>query len=294
MKYIIVTNTINRPVTLVERSLRASLNQKIPPIKVILIDQNRTPIKLPKDIAENSLFQVQKVDYLSVSAARNNLNFPSETEWIFFCDDDGYPCEDYSERLLRIISENANLEILAGSIVRDDNNEFYSLRHKKGGSLKYFRNTKNLMGSNFVIKVDTFLNLGKFDENFGVGSYWGSSEETDFCWNAYFNNVKMEFFPELKVYHVPPFNESVKGGFIKAFYYGVGKGALVAKWIFIKKEPKVIYEFIEMLVVPLLQSARGILTLKPQLIVTNFISLYGRIFGVIKFLIGQKTDSNYK
>lgn len=282
MKYVIVTNTINRPVELVERCISASLNQKIQPLKVILIDQNKTPMEFHKDILSNPLFEVQKVDCLSVSAARNNLKIPPEAEWIFFCDDDGYPCEDYSERFLKIISENENLKIVAGSIVRDDNNEFYSLRHKKGGSLKYFRNTKNLMGSNFAVKVKTFLELGKFDENFGVGSYWGSSEETDFCWNAYFNNIKMEYFPELKVYHVPPFNESAKGGIKKAFNYGIGKGALVYKWLVKKKKLKVVFEFIEMFLVPVVQSIRGIIFFKPQLIATNIAAVIGRIYGFIK------------
>jgi GT2 family glycosyltransferase len=282
MKYIIVTNTYNRNKNLVERSLRASLSQKIQPVKVILIDQNKIPIELSKDITTNPLFQVQKVNSTSVSVARNSLKFPAGTDWVFFCDDDGYPCEDYSERLYSIISKNKNIEIIAGSIIRDDNNEFYSLRHKKGGSLKYFRNTKNLMGSNFVIKVKKFLELEKFDENFGVGTYWGSSEETDFCWNAYFKKCKMEYFPELKVYHVPPFNESIKKGFKKAFYYGIGKGALVYKWLVKKRKLVVIFELIEMFIVPITQSIRAILLLKPQLILMNIAAMMGRILGFIK------------
>jgi len=282
MKYIVVTNTFNRPIHLVERSLRASLTQKISPLKVVLIDQNKTPIELPNDITENPLFQVQKVDYASVSAARNSLKIPVETDWIFFCDDDGYPCEDYSEKLQKIIFANENIEILAGSIIRDDNKEFYTLRHKKGGSLKHFRNSKNLMGSNFVIRGSTFLRLGKFDEKFGVGSYWGSSEETDFCWSAYFNNVEMGYFPELKVYHIAPFNESVRGGFKKAFYYGIGKGALVYKWLVKKRKVKVVFELIEMFMVPFLLSIRAILILKPQLIITNIAAVSGRIYGFIK------------
>lgn len=282
MKYIIVTNTFNRSVSLVERSLRASLKQNPAPVKVILIDQNIAPIKLAEDITANPFFHLQKVGDVSVSAARNKLEIPDEAEWIFFCDDDGYPCHDYSAKLQKIIKENEGIEILAGSIIRDDNNDFYTLRHKKGGSLKYFRNTKNLMGSNFVIKVKTFLELGKFDENFGVGSYWGSSEETDFCWKAYFERRNMEYFPELKVFHIPPFNESVKGGFKKAFYYGIGKGALVYKWLVKKRKLKVSFELFEMFIVPVLQSIRGILIFKPQLIATNLAAVLGRIYGFVK------------
>jgi len=288
MNFITVINTYNRPLELVLRNLYASLNQKNSPQKIILIDQNNVELNLPDEILTNHLIIRTRTTKKSVSAARNTLVVPENTEWIFFCDDDGFPCEDYSEKLEKIISENPALDILAGSIVREDNKEFYSLRHKKGGSLKKFRNTKNLMGSNFVIKAKAFDELGRFDENFGAGSMWGSSEETDFCWKAYFAGKSMEFFPELIVYHVPPFNESIKDGFKKAFKYGVGKGALVSKWLFEKKKFKVTYELMEMISVPFIQSIRGLFTFKFGLIAANFAALTGRLYGMIKYLFTTK------
>jgi GT2 family glycosyltransferase len=282
LNYIIVTNTYHRPTNLVERCVRASLNQKIKPQKVILINQNEVPIKLSEDISSNPLFEIQTTNTRSVSSARNSLKIPEGIEWIVFCDDDGYLCPGYTEKLNQIINKN-DLEILAGSIVRDDNSNYYSLRHKKGGSLRYFRNTKNLMGSNFIIKAKVFDDLGRFDEDFGAGSYWGSSEETDFCWKAYFVGKKMEFFPELIVYHVPPFNESLRDGFKKAFRYGVGKGAMVSKWLFYKRKIKVLYELAEMVVVPFLQFFHGLFTLKIGLMLNNIATLSGRFFGIIKY-----------
>lgn len=282
MNYIIVTNTYKRSLDLVVRSLRASLNQKIEPQKVFLIDQNQPELILPPDILSNKLFVKINTDKKSVSSARNSLNIPDNAEWIFFCDDDGYPCNDYSEKLSVYIKENPDIEIFAGSIIREDNNDFYTIRHKKGGSMKYFRNTKHLMGSNFVIKAKTFVNLGKFDEKFGVGAYWISSEETDFCWKAYFSGIRMEYFRELKVYHVPPFNLSIRKGFRKAFNYGIGRGALVYKWLIKKRKVKVLYELFEMSIGPLIQSIRAIFILQPQLIVTNIATIGGRIYGFVK------------
>ena len=89
-----------------ERCLRASLKQKISPQKIILIDQNSKELNLPADILTNPLFLKSKTNKKSVSAARNTLVVPENVNWIFFCDDDGFPCEDYSERLDKIISEN--------------------------------------------------------------------------------------------------------------------------------------------------------------------------------------------
>jgi GT2 family glycosyltransferase len=289
MNYITVVNTINRPQHLVERCLNAILKQKIVPNKVILVDQNENKINFSNQIVDNPLFQINKMNFKSVSSARNSIQIPEGVDWIFFCDDDGYACEDYSEILNDLINKNPKIEIFAGSIIRDDTNDFYSLRHKKGGSLTKFRNTKNLMGSNFVVRVTTFNKLNRFDENFGVGSYWGSSEETDFCWKAFFNKIPMEFYPELKVYHIPPFNESIKVGFKKSFNYGIGKGALVYKWLIKKGELTVLYELGEMFILPFLLSILGILKLKPQLVATNFAAFTGRFYGFVKALVVNKS-----
>jgi GT2 family glycosyltransferase len=288
MNYIAVVNTINRDKALVEKCLNALISQKIRPKEILLIDQNEKKLPLSDNIENDPAFVRNNVKYKSVSSARNSIKISPDTEWIFFCDDDGYACDNYSEILNDLINKNPNIEILAGSIIRNDTNEFYSLRHKIGGSLTKFRNTKNLMGSNFVIKVTTFDKLGRFDENFGVGSYWGSHEETDFCWKAYFDRVPMEFFPELKVYHIPPFNESIKKGFSKAYRYGVGKGALVYKWMIRKRKYIVLYEFLEMLVLPFIISILGITKLKPQLAVNNIGVFLGRIYGFIKAIFVNK------
>lgn len=289
MNYISVTNTINRDPILVERCLQALLSQKKKPLKIFLIDQNENEIMLSNQIIDNPIFQRNKVKFKSVSSARNSILIPSGVEWIFFCDDDGYACEDYSEILDDLIVKNPKIEIFAGSIIREDTLEFYSLRHKKGGRLTKFRNTKNLMGSNFVVKVSAFNKLKRFDENFGVGSYWGSSEETDFCWKAFFEKIEMEFFQELKVYHVPPFNESLKTGFLKSYNYGIGKGALVYKWLIKKHRFVVIYELVEMFILPFLLSLLGLIKLKPQLVATNFAAFAGRFYGFVKaFVINKK------
>ena len=283
--YIIVTNTIFRDITLVEKSIQYSLKQRVVPKSVILIDQNQSPLILSQELIDNPLLTVQTSKKTSVSAARNELIIPEGVDWIVFCDDDGRLDENYSDIFLSYISENPQIEIIAGSILREDTMDFYSLRHKKGGSLKKFYNTKNLMGSNFCVKTTVFNELNRFDEEFGAGSKWGSGEETDFCWKAFFNNKEMEFVPTLKVIHVPPFNENLSIGLKKSYNYAVGKGALVSKWLFTQRQIFVVYELAEMFMVPPIQIVRGILTLKIGLIVNNFSTFIGRFIGILKYTL---------
>jgi GT2 family glycosyltransferase len=134
------------------------------------------------------------------------------------------------------------------------------------------------MGSNLVVKKSTFEKLGRFDEQFGAGSYWGSSEETDFAWKAYFQKAPMEYFPELVVYHIRPYAEALWPSMKKAFRYGKGKGALVVKWLK-KGEPIVLLEFGEMFLIPWIQFLRGLLTFQFSLIPINLWAMIGRGWG---------------
>lgn len=286
-KYIIVTNSFGRPLDLVERSLRASLAQNPPPQQLVLIDQNSPPLQLSKEFYQAVNFVHQKSPFKAVSEARNQLQIPDGVKWILFCDDDGFLDKDYVFRLEKLIAEHLAIQIFAGSIRRDDNGEFYSLRHQKGGTLKHFFHLKLLMGSNVVVSAEVFDRLGRFDETFGAGAYWGSSEETDFAWKAYFHKIPMEFFPELIVYHVKPYAGDLQHSLKKAFQYGVGKGALVMKWL-LKGKMVVLLELIEMFFIPWVQMIRGLLTNNLSLIPINLWAIAGRLVGIVKYLIVLK------
>ncbi len=281
--FVIVTNSYKREITLVERSLRHSLSQNPLPHKVVFIDQNEKKLQLSREISTHPLLQHLHICKQSVSAARNSLNVSPGVEWILFCDDDGYLMARYTEKFLEIVKEYPENEIIAGSIVRDDNGEFYTPRHKIGGNLNKFRHTKLLMGSNFACKAKTFKRLGGFDERFGVGTYWGVGEETDFAWKAYFAKVPMLYDQNLKVFHIRPYASTFSNNFCKAFRYGKGKGALVAKWIFEKKRIKPFYEMIEMTVIPLVQMFKAVLALRFEMVAIYFVALLARYWGLVLF-----------
>lgn len=282
MRYSAVVNTFKRPTELVSRCLFKLIEQEIEPAEIILIDQNEEPIPLPVEITTNKLLRIERIRTSSVSVARNSIHYPDDAEYIFFCDDDGYPDPEFSTNLKKIISSNPSIDIFSGAVLCDDTGEYYTLRQKVKGSLSKFRNTKKLLGSALVVKKSVFIQLDKFSEDFGTGSYWGSSEETDFAWKVYFSEFKQEFFPELKVYHPPALNLSLKEEIKKTYRYGRGKGALVNKWLFRRGKLIVLYELAEMFVVPFFNSLRGLLTLKLKRTITPYSAFAGRLVGLLK------------
>lgn len=266
-----------------ERSLRSSLSQIPQPTKVLFIDQNNNPLTLNKDLSSHPLLECLHLPVKSVSRARNSFSIPEHIDWIIFCDDDGYLCSDYMKKFLTLTHNLQNMCIIAGSIVRDDNGDFYSPWHKLGGDLQKFRCTKLLMGSNFAVKRTTFHQLLKFDEEFGAGAKWGSGEETDFAWKAYFAKIPMVYKPELVVYHIRPYAGSWDHSVKKAFRYGLGRGAIVAKWLVFKHKKEVFYELSEMIAVPIGQLIVHTLQLRWDKSIINAATLLGRILGAIRY-----------
>ena len=279
-KVTIITNTIRRSLELVEKSVRASLTQDSS-VDVVLVDQNEVPLKFSSEVETNSRFKHQHEIVPSVSMARNRAIYEADCEWLIFCDDDGYLEQGYVQKLKTLINQNSMTDVFAGSIKRIDNGEFYSKRHALGGNMKWFWNLKLLMGSNFAIKREVFEKLGKFDEQFGAGAPYGSSEETDLAWNAYFNGYQLKYVPELVVFHVPPFSGNPEEEIKKAYRYGYGKGRMVRKWLQ-KHKTSPMLEMMEMLTLPFLKGVLFLLFFSRTQILIQSSTVKGRLMGLMK------------
>ena len=282
MKYIIAVNTYHRMIGLVLRSLNSCLKQKICPSKIILIDQNEKALTLPNEILSNPLIKVTRVNTKSISEARNSIIIPAEIDYIFFCDDDGFPDENYSIVLQNILNQRPELDLIGGVYLNETDKQYYSKRQKMKGGIKGFIDTKKIMGSNLIIRASTFDELKRFSPDFGVGTYWGASEETDLVWKAYFNKNKIDFFHELIIYHPPLLNRSLWGEIEKSFKYGFGKSGLLAKWLFKRRKLIVLYEFFEMLAIPILNFFVGLFTFNFKKMLASLAFLTGRIVGLIR------------
>lgn len=254
MRVLVVTNTIYRGLNFILRNLTSALGQlNQQDGDVLLIDQNKAPVELPEKILTTPNFKRELYPIQTISQARNfllNWKQTDQYDWIIFCDDDGYFCADYISKFKKIVNENPNLDAIAGGIMVHGTKNYYSPRHAIGGSLKNLFNYKLLMGANFAIRPKVFKELNGFDERFGAGAEWASGEESDLSLRLIFKNKNLEYFKDLIVFHEAPRAGAVELEQKKAYRGGLGKGALVYKWIFEMKKPILIFEFIEMLIIP--------------------------------------------
>lgn len=265
----VIINSYGRAPHFVKRCLESILNQEYLPNEILIIDQNDQPL-----LEDFKTTLVKHLHYPNkkISAARNQGAKYAQGEWLWFIDDDAFSTKTFLSKFHELISKNLNLELIAGSILIENSNNYYSLRHLQGGDLENFLGSKLLMGGNFLIKKATFFQLGCFDEHFGIGSQIPSSEDTDLVWRAHFNSIPMKFDSRLAVYHSAPIEMSLE----KATAYGYGKGALVKKWIFRKFSLVVWYELIEMLLVPIIK-----IVLQPKHFKLHTSILFARIKGLM-------------
>lgn len=113
----VVIPTVDRPASL-RRVVRAMHEQTLPPAQVVISPPNAA--LLPEDIANDPLITV--VDGFRGAAAQRNAAVRAlvpEIEFIGFFDDDAVPREDFLERALEVLQDNADVVALTGRVARD-------------------------------------------------------------------------------------------------------------------------------------------------------------------------------
>jgi len=193
----------------------------------------------------------------------------------------GFPDDDcwYPEGLLsRVVHEFESQPGLHGLTGRSEDGE----GHPSGGSFSRSRGGVNFnnvwkRGISYTIFLRSSVceAVGTFDEELGVGARtrFGSGEETDYLIRAVKMGFRIQYLPDLVVYHPNPvlYTRSHRD---KAFRYGLGMGRVLSK-----HDYKLSFNFFAIFR-PVAGALLSLLTLRPQKAAYHLAIAGGRLCGL--------------
>ena len=252
--------------------------------KIIIVHQHQDlyTIKKFKKFFKKKNVLYKNINFENLSISKNIGLKLSKSNLITFIDDDvkikkNYfnVCYEYFKRtgcdalFSRLGSINSNKPFLLGMRAKDTN-------------INYF-NTRSCLSTTLWIKNHSKLKIN-FDENFGLGSRYGSGEETDLIFQLLQKKKKIYYSAEIGILHSPEFNnlKDLKNIYKKFFKYGEGQGALLKKYIY---QNKLI--FLSLLIISIIKSIGGVLIyiifFDLKKITKYYSMLIGKIIGFINF-----------
>lgn len=212
-----------------------SIHKYVAPVEltfeVIVVDQNFSDLLddvVNKYRALGFEISQHKVSFRGLSKAKNYGAKLARGKYVCFIDDDA---EFLEGTVLRAISrlEEGKYDIVSGRCIdRDGNDSTLRFEHKEHVlSLNAFEN--RFIESTMFFKNEICQRF-QYDENMGVGAFYGAEEGYDLVYRMLNEGVKILFDPKIMFYHPQNFvTHSQPGIARKTFSYKIGFGYLCKK-----------------------------------------------------------------
>lgn len=263
----------------VDKFLQSIVNQEydLSKVEVWIVDQNSANgIELAPIISKyQDSFEILhiKSDQRGLSLNRNIALRSATGKFVAFPDDD---CLYYSNTLSQVekaFNTFSAADIILGrildrstnkNIIRDWKNYSFPIT-KKNFFLNYSSITMFSRKTNIL-----------FDETLGLGTYYGSCEDTDFIVQALQRGEKIQYTPDIEVWHPdsPPIID-----FQKVYSYGLGFGALCRKYT----EPFAISLFFQSIGYHFVTMMLSIIVLNLKQAKRRYLSIKSRVHGFISY-----------
>ena len=200
-------------------------------IEIIVVDQNYSnllDVIISKYSSKKYPLSHVKVPFRGLSKAKNFGAQKARGKYICFIDDDAEFLEGAIDLALSELSNN-NIDIISGRCVDrcgvdsvvsfSDEESFLTLDDFEG---KFVESTM-FFKTNLTKKYS-------YDENMGVGAFYGSQEGYDIVYRMLRDGVIIKFNPSLKFYHPQTITDHTSCSSIKrSFNYRCGYGYLCRK-----------------------------------------------------------------
>ncbi len=236
MKISMLMGTLDRK-ELMLRAIDSILGQSYSDFEIIVIDQSQ-------ENNENSLPNDERIRYFHIaekglSHARNvGLQYVTG-DIIGLMDDDAVYEESVLEKVSRLFEQDKKLGLVSG-VVRDIATNKISLNGMGSKAQEIVKRNvfRCCISPSMFIKRDIFF-TNSFDEQLGLGAFWGSGEETDIALQVIYSGQNTLFCPDIVVFHPSRVKENEP--FTKITSYSRGFGAVCAKHYYLYGNKKMRY-----------------------------------------------------
>lgn len=203
-------------------------------VLIVALLQNRVRMDV-KGTEYVSIHYINSNELMSLSRARNiALDYVDEKmikyRYVMFPDDDS--------SFDRFFFENFRKSVKACSLidVYGTGTRILYKAHKMTDKQRLsIKDHVNAMSVNMIISSDVQMKVGKFDENLGVGTYYGAGEDCDYFLRCLENGAEFYYVKDLWNYH--PLNAAKLSDLpfkvLKKRYQSYGRGAV---YMFLKHE----------------------------------------------------------
>ena len=226
----IIIPTINRKKEL-EKLLESISNLSYKELnEVIIVDQNENNLidDIVNKYKEKLPIKHYKVEFIGASRARNYGAKKATGEILNFPDDDSQMLENTLSIINKRFREKQDCIAICGKI-EDRENKENILRFLNKETYVSFLNLYNTtIECNLFIKKEEFIKIGMFDENLGIGTYYGAEEGADLICRLLYKKKKIFYINKTLFYHP---NKKQETNMKKYYSYGIGTGGFAKKHI---------------------------------------------------------------
>lgn len=276
IRFSLIVATINRKKELDEflESIKKS-DYPLSKIEVIIVDQN-DQIDLSFIIKKfEKFFKIYhiKSEKKGLSYNRNIGLKIASGQIVCFPDDDCKYLKDTLKNVDIKFLKDKSLNLVMGRIVDEFGNDCLK---------KWSKNIEKVTQKKFYFKVSSITIFKRndekkmFDQDFGVGNYFGSCEDAEYIYSIIKENKKVKYYPDVVLYH-----PSSQGSFDykKSYSYALGHGAFCKKHL----DYNLVKLFILGLGNTILKLFKNIIFYNKENCKVCFFSIRGRIEGIIKY-----------
>ena len=275
MKFSLIMPTIN-VTTELKLFLDSLKKQTYKNFELIVVDQNKDTraYEIIKLYEEDFEIKYMKNNEIGLSINRNKGLFMMSGDIVAFPDDDCEYSSDTLEKVVKYFETNKDKKIYSCRTLEKGKDYGTGVMLDYSTEITKDNVAETVKSITFFVNY-TFEDLELFDEDLGVGAYFGSGEETDYVLRLLHKGYKGNYYHEDIIFH--PAKKGNYDDLERAKKYALGYGALVKKEVFERKNWKYLIKFIK----KLLRNIAGMIVTKNKKY--HGVVFEGRIEGFFKY-----------